>query len=188
MEVAILLPFPSHRRLHEVNILGSGQERRIENAVDVLFTYNYKVWEHLLMLSTLKNMSGCYVFKDKRGTILYVGEAQDLYSRICKQHIRGGDPVSKSFFKFIYEIDVYVIDDTLHPNHGMELAFGRRKTLELILIKLLRPYKNWVKLGKLKPRPYFNYLRHFENPYSRPHWPKAQHNLLISAYGKRFKI
>jgi hypothetical protein len=183
-----LLPFPSHRRLNESIIAGSSQERRIEDAVDVLFTENFKVWDHSLMLTRLKDKGGCYVFKDKRGTILYVGEGQDLYARICKQHIRGGDYVSKSFHKFIYNIDVYIIDTNLHPKHGAELAFGMRKSLELILIKLLRPYRNMVKLGIFKHKPYVNYLRTFANPYSRPYWPQSEQTMLKLAYGEKFRI
>lgn len=184
----ILLPIPSHRRLLEVLIAGTGQERRVENAVDVLFTEKYFVWDQSAMLKDLINKDGCYVFKDKRGTILYVGETKDLYSRICKKHIRGSDRVSKSFYRFIYEIEVYVIDNSLHPKHGVEIAYGSRKTLEHILIKQLRPYRNWVKLGKFKSTPFFNYLRTFKLTCSRTYWPLIEKQSLLSAYGNKFKI
>src|SRR4051794_39303004 len=48
----------------------------------MLHKLNNKLASQKLIIKTAPNQPGCYLFKDKEGTIIYIGKAQNLRKRI----------------------------------------------------------------------------------------------------------
>ena len=106
---------------------------------------NNRVSDHIkAQLDTLTNKPGCYLMKDAQGTVIYVGKAVNLRSRVrsyfhaSAQHTRK----TKQMVKKIADIEWIVVASELEA-----------LILEMNLIKKYRPHYN-VRLKDDKRYPY----------------------------------
>jgi excinuclease ABC subunit C len=117
---------------------------------------NNRVSEHIKsQLDTLPNKPGCYLMKDAQGTVIYVGKAVNLRSRVrsyfhaSAQHTRK----TKQMVKKIADIEWIVVASELEA-----------LILEMNLIKKYRPHYN-VRLKDDKRYPYIKV--HWADPFPK---------------------
>lgn len=184
-----MLPYPSHRSLSETLVKGDDTSLKVSVGVDlperivegkkVYSTQWYYIWDkkHLNHeIGGLYLLSGVYVFKDIKDEILYVGEADNLYKRICYEHIMGTN-TSKKLYRYFYKVDIYIIDHT-QGEHGDSNGLGDRMALEHILTKKLLP------LHKRPKADIDNYLKKYEDTRRRDKWDEDKRRDLKLAYPK----
>jgi hypothetical protein len=179
--MATSLIYPSQAGLLETKLSKkspSDPERKVEGVINVLEGISFYVYERNLMQQRLSEKGGTYVFKDKKGEILYIGETGDLYKRICNQHILGSN-TADALFEYFYIVDVYIIDHSTPP-HGSSMGLGFRKALEDILTKKINPmFKNGavVPLSKL-----VNYHSSYKSTRHRKNWSSKERALMNQSF------
>lgn len=106
-------------------------------------------------LDSAPTQPGCYLFRDKRGRVLYVGKAKSLRSRVRQYFQSGGnrDPKTLALVAKIYDVDLLVTD---HESEAL--------ILEANLVREHRPRYN-VNLKDDKRYPYLKVTTH--EPYPR---------------------
>lgn len=158
----------------------------IEGVVDVLDKHEFYVWQKEEMFDLFEGkgkeiantgIGGAYFFIDNRGKYLYTGESDNLYRRICEEHVVGKKTlISRYFYKvFIFEIDHH---RGRTDGLGSSIGLGYRKMLEDILYKKLKPvYWNggWTVGNK-------DYATKYETDRRRDNWVKSERDLLLNAY------
>jgi len=82
-------------------------------------------------LAIIPNDPGCYLFKDKTSSIIYVGKAKDLKKRVSQYFQRPHEGKTQKLVSKIVDVDVIV---TLNEKEAL--------LLEIDLIKKHRPYYN----------------------------------------------
>ncbi|MGB0757407.1 MAG: excinuclease ABC subunit UvrC [Patescibacteria group bacterium] len=105
-------------------------------------------------LKNLPQSPGCYLYKDVRGKILYVGKAKNLRNRVRSYFTKSADlsPAKQEMVAEIADIDYMTV-----RNETEALL------LESTLIKQHQPKYNVV----LKDDKFFNYIKIVNEPYSR---------------------
>lgn len=100
------------------------------------------------IITKIPNQPGCYLFKDKTGTIIYVGKAQNLKKRVNSYFLNSSD---NYFYQQIHSLN------TITTNNEKEALI-----LEQNLIKKYQPRFNVL----LKDSHYYPYLEiaNGENP------------------------
>jgi excinuclease ABC subunit C len=91
-------------------------------------------------INQLPNQPGCYLFRDQRGTIIYIGKAQNLKKRINSYFLKTSD---NYFRKQIHNFDIIITDNVKEA-----------LILEQNLIKKYQPRVNVL----LKDSNYYPYL------------------------------
>src|SRR6185437_13187814 len=92
------------------------------------------------IITKIPNQPGCYLFKDKTGTIIYVGKAQNLKKRVNSYFLNSSD---NYFYQQIHSLN------TITTNNEKEALI-----LEQNLIKQYQPRFNVL----LKDSHYYPYL------------------------------
>lgn len=165
-------------------ILTQEPERIVEGKL-VYSTQWYFVWEKGFLQHDfygINELAGTYVFKDREDEILYIGEATNIYNRICYEHVRG-KKTSQDLYRYFWSVDIYVIDHA-KGEHGESNGLGDRKSLEDILIKKLKPLHNAVKKGLRPESDLSDYLNTYASTRRRDNWDQADRDNLIKAYPK----
>jgi len=138
----------------------------------------FKVWD-ILNLKKYKEVQGCYVFFDIKGNALYVGESNNIYSRIRK-HIRGSNQTG-AIYKYFYSVKLYKI--STQGIHRQRESYYERKLLEQYLIRKLKPIRNDVKNGFLEHKVFMDYTRnHFKTHITN--WSTSEQTLYKNTWPK----
>ena len=161
--------------------------------MDVLDIKKYMAWDKEKMKNDLGGMpkgideegtgtGGAYFFTDIKGKVLYVGESDNLYKRICNQHIAGKKEITR------YVVVKFMCSNTdYHRGRtdglGEAVGLGYRKMLEKVLFLKLKPvYWN----GGLT-RANLDYFKKFSN-IRRDKWSSEDKDRLTVAYKKNHKF
>jgi excinuclease ABC subunit C len=107
-------------------------------------------------LKLLPDRPGCYLFKDREGTVLYVGKAASLRSRVRSYFQEGGghSPRTRLMVARVHHVETMVTDTPVEA-----------LLLESSLIKRFKPYYN-VRLRDDKQYPYICLT--MNEPFPRP--------------------
>lgn len=83
-----------------------------ERKIDVKYTIVENIFAGEEKKLETFTQAGVYILKDKGGRILYIGEADNLSSRV-KKHLNGIDKATRVLegHKYIYNIDLYILDE-----------------------------------------------------------------------------
>jgi excinuclease ABC subunit C len=88
------------------------------------------------IIAKTPNQSGCYLFKDKTGTIIYIGKAQNLKKRISSHFLTSQDNYFNSSNKFYFQQQIHSFNIIITSNVKEALI------LEQNLIKKYQPRFN----------------------------------------------
>ncbi|MEH7122346.1 GIY-YIG nuclease family protein [Bacillus sp. JJ1773] len=167
---------------------------KIEGLVDILDKHEFFVWEKEKMFDLFEGkgkgiakteikgidktgIGGTYFFVDNRGKYLYTGESDNLYRRICEEHVVGKKTLISKFF---YKVIIFEIDHHRGRTDGLgsSIGLGYRKMLEDILNKKLKPAYwdgGWTKGNE-------DYAIEYEKDRRRVNWIKSERDKLLEAY------
>ncbi len=152
-----------------------------------------QLFDHENILKTIPNEPGCYLMKDKKGEIVYIGKAKNLKKRVKNYFQKSGD--NRGFVKFLSEI---LSDIEVTVTNTEEEALK----LEATLIRLHQPkfniiYKDGKKelLIRLDTKSYYplleltrGYNKKDKAFYIGPFFQSGRVRNLVSTLNRLFKL
>jgi len=128
----------------------------------------------LQKLDSLQTQPGCYLFKDKKGEVVYVGKAKSLRSRV-RSYFQAGGSDTRSFIPFLHrtigdletivtgsEKEATILENTLIKEHRPRFNVKLRDDKEYLSIRLDGRHA-WPRLDLVR-RPAADGARYF-GPY-----------------------
>lgn len=159
------------------------------NGINSLFTAHHSPPKNMIDYSIMPASPGCYIYKDEKNNIIYIGKAKDLKKRVSSYfQKRDHDRKTLHLINNIHSIDYIVTDNEIEALILENTLIKKHKPKYNIDLKDSRRYASIEITGEDFPRLLVARTKHEKGEYYGPFVSGQKRDYLIKLLRKIFKL